>query len=332
MEMRTESMTEITLVTGNRTMSRRAVAAQIARQRHETCMSAPGTANDESWARLTAHHESRCIIADLAREVAVESAIAEISAEPGTSLREVICVVEASGFFDDILEEHYFAVDGTSPTLYVAQALRMVQHIEHASALLVTDWAQLDTRDLSILLAALSHLAPAARIRLEGSAADAPPTSWSELTHQPGWVHVLNSEHEPHMTDIRVSSFRYEQIRPFHPGRLHRLLESKLGRGTFGAVLRSAGFCRLATRPGILGSWEHVGQMISLEPLARDDDGGINPLSVGQELAFIGIDLDHDALRRALDAATLTDAELTAGPRAWSRFADPFPQWIASDA
>lgn len=322
--------TEITLITGYRARSRRAAAARIAEERRRTCVPVPRTANVEPWVQRTAREAGTRIVADLSREVAVESAIAEIDDEPEVSLSEVICVVEASRFFDDILEDEYFAVDGTAPTLYVARALRMIQHIEHASALLVTDWADLDTRDLSILLATLSHLAPGARIRLDGSAADAPPTSWSQLTHQPGWVSVLNSEHDPHMTDIRVSALRYEQFRPFHPGRLDRLLETRLGNGTYGAILRSAGFCRLATRPGIVGSWEHVGQMISLDPLARDA-AGTTPLSVGQEIAFIGIDLDHEALRAALDAATLTDVELEAGPRAWSRFDDPFPQWIASE-
>jgi G3E family GTPase len=187
-----------------------------------------------------------------------------------------------------------------------------------------------ETRDLSILLATLSHLAPAARLRLDRSGGDAPPAPFAPLRHQPGWVHLLNDEHLPHMTDIRVSAFRYEQLRPFHPGRLHRLLETRLGAGDFGAVLRSAGFCRLATRTGVVGSWDQVGQMISLEPLARDDTSDEPPLTLGQDIGFIGIDLDAAALTTALDGACLTDAEFTAGADAWRRLADPFPAWITA--
>lgn len=203
----------------------------------------------------------------------MESAIAEIADSPTASIAEVICIIDAATFFDHILDDEYFVVEGTVAPMHIARALRLVQHIEHASALLVTGWSSLSTRDLSVLLAMLSHMAPAARIGLQRSGQTTAPTQWSESTHQPGWVHVLNDEHQPHMTDIRVSAVHYEQLRPFHPGRLHVLLESELGRGAFGAVIRSAGFCRLATRPGIVGGWEQVGQMISLEPLARDDDG-----------------------------------------------------------
>lgn len=131
------------------------------------------------------------------------------------------------------------------------------------------------------------------------------------------------------MTDLRVSAFRYEQLRPFHPGRLHELLETSFGGGAFGAVLRSAGFCRLASRPGVVGSWDQVGQMISLEPLTRDEQGQSELLALGQDIGFIGIDLDADALTTALDKATLSDAEFTAGLREWARFADPFPRWDA---
>ncbi len=37
--------------------------------------------------------------------------------------------------------------------------------------------------------------------------------------------------------------------------------------------------------------------------------------------------MDEDALRHAFDACLLSDAELAAGPEAWARYADPFPQW-----
>lgn len=324
------STTDITLVTGHRSGSRRAAAAEIAHTHGKICVPVPRTAATEPWAQHAAAG-GEGIIAELSHDAAVESTIAGLADDPHSALTEVICVVEATTFIEDILDDEYFTVESTSPALYVARALRLVQHIEHASALLVTEWTGLATRDLSILLAVLSHLAPAARIRLSGSAPDAPPTTWSESAHQPGWVHMLNAEHRPHMTDLRVRAFRYEQIRPFHPGRLSELLQTRFGDGEFGAVIRSAGFCRLATRPGIVGGWEHVGQMISLAPLARDSSPGCDPLSVGQEIAFIGIDLDIPSLRRAFDAATLTDDELIAGPEAWARFDDPFPEWATSD-
>lgn len=131
------------------------------------------------------------------------------------------------------------------------------------------------------------------------------------------------------MTEPRVTGFRYEQLRPLHPGRLKALLDERIERGAFGRLVRSTGFCRLATRPRATLQWDHVGRTIAFH-LAAIDDGFRSDeemLAVGQDLAFIGIDLDRVALVRALDEAALTDGELAAGPEAWASFADPFPTW-----
>jgi len=74
--------------------------------------------------------------------------------------------------------------------------------------------------------------------------------------------------------------------------------------------------------------------MVSLVPLTVD--GHLGPdeelLAIGQELAFIGLDLDVDGLRAELDDAVLTDAEFAKGSGCWRGFADPFPPWsIASE-
>ena len=46
-----------------------------------------------------------------------------------------------------------------------------------------------------------------------------------------------------------------------------------------------------------------------------------------QEIVFIGIGMDEAALRKRLDACLLTQDEMRGGPKAWGRFADPFPRW-----
>ena len=116
-------------------------------------------------------------------------------------------------------------------------------------------------------------------------------------------------------------------MRPLHPGRLHALLDERIEPGEFGQVIRSAGFCRFATRSGVTARWDHVGRMISFEPAARDAELDGELLAVGQELAFIGVDLDVGALTAALDATALTDDELTAGAGVWASYPDPFPAW-----
>jgi G3E family GTPase len=56
-----------------------------------------------------------------------------------------------------------------------------------------------------------------------------------------GWVRALNDEHDPYMTDPRVSTVRYERLRLFHPSRLAAALD-EIDTGRFGLLLRSAGF------------------------------------------------------------------------------------------
>lgn len=176
-----------------------------------------------------------------------------------------------------------------------------------------------------------------------------------------------------------VTSFRYEHVRPFHPGRLNEVLMSHFGavddsdtlnasaaqadmndqatNGTdangaeantadpapqdataqgsdrgdvqHGNVIRSVGFCTLATRPGITLQWDQVGQTIAFHATSTLDGAckDHETLTVGQDIAFLGMNLDTAKLRNALDGAALTDAELVAGPYAWLTFPDPFPAY-----
>jgi G3E family GTPase len=251
---------------------------------------------------------------------------------------------------------------GVDAETYTARALLTVTQIEFASTVILVDWAHIDHAELSILMAVIGHLAPDARMRLArgakngrgGSAADtagtrprAGRTTGAEApdhergggfgsllmgaraidatTQQPGWVRAMNGEHRPHVTDRAVSTFRYQQLRPFHPNRIVRLLDGEIEAGAFGAVVRSAGFCAFATRPGIPARWDHIGRMISFHPMAVS--AGSELLAVGQDLVFQGIYLDEPGLIRALDACALTDAEFLAGPALWRRLPDPLPRW-----
>jgi hypothetical protein len=46
-----------------------------------------------------------------------------------------------------------------------------------------------------------------------------------------------------------------------------------------------------------------------------------------QAIAFFGIELDPDSLRRQLDSCLLTDSEVAAGEAGWQELIDPFPSW-----
>lgn len=273
------------------------------------------------------------IVADLASELDLPHL--PLTQDPDAF---VICVVDTVHLGDDLRDGSPLiacAPEGDDRRDFGSRARRAVSYIEGATLVAFVNWESTPTSELSLLMALASHLNPTARVRLSrGPAEDfhalrASPRFAPPLLERAGWVRSLNDEHDPHMTDPRVTTVRYEQPRPFHPARLRTALDD-IASGDHGAVLRSAGFCRLASRTGILARWDQVGPAIWIDPLSTD----IENASTVQDLAVTGLDLDHAGLRAALDDATVTDDELTAGPAAWRRFSDTFPAWpsIADEA
>ncbi len=259
----------------------------------------------------------------------------------GTRLMSVLCVVDAAHLLNDLQREDHLTLldsdDSGHPAPHVvARALLTVTQLEFASSVVFVNWQPVRTADLSVIMALVSHLNPRARLRLERSGREPLPLLFAHAVDYDGagWMRMLNDAFDPHMTDPRVSALRWHNPRPLHPARLANVLDSTVEPGALGRVVRSSGFCRFATRPGITAHWEHVGSTISFTPVAHDlhalpDD---EPLALGQDLVLIGLDLQHDALRVALDTAVLTDDELLAGRDAWSAYPDPFPVWALSAA
>jgi G3E family GTPase len=160
----------------------------------------------------------------------------------------------------------------------------------------------------------------------------------------PGWLAELRGEHVPESEEYGVSSFVYRARRPFHPARFFEWIE----RG-WGGLLRAKGTFWLATRPDLAGLYSLAGGACRTEPGGRwlaatpkaewpDDPDECQAVlddwdpTFGdriQELVFIGIDLDREAICRSLDACLLTDMELDGRePVAAFNFPDPFAKWV----
>lgn len=155
---------------------------------------------------------------------------------------------------------------------------------------------------------------------------------------------LSGEEHTPETEEYGVSSFVYQARRPFHPVRLMTLLEGAV----FQPVLRSKGFVWLASRHDFAGVWSQAGMVLSLNyggswwATVPDEEWPDDPALVAelkrtfdgpygdrrQELVVIGIDLNREEIIQALNACLLTDQEMAAGPAAWQRYADQFPQWM----
>eukprot|EP01043_Picozoa_sp_COSAG02_P024398 COSAG02_NODE_1331_length_13215_cov_3.173058_7_plen_1505_part_00 len=144
---------------------------------------------------------------------------------------------------------------------------------------------------------------------------------------------------------VRLSTFVYVQRKPFHPTRLEAVvkqLPTSLGcpceeveeaqvqkqkevhsQTCFDAVVRSKGFVWLATFHTAALYWDHSGGHFSLINIGQwwaATDGGMEGHSDEfegefgdrrQELVFIGVDLDDEAIAKSLDACLLDDKELS---------------------
>lgn len=226
----------------------------------------------------------------------------------------------------------------------------LTEQVEFADVILINKADLVTEADLNRLEAILHTLNPTARI-LRSTFGRVPLTEilntgrfdFELAALSPEWLKEARGAHLPETEEYGISSFVYRARRPFHPARLMDLLE---GDG-FDSVIRSKGFFWLATRHNSVGVWSQAGQVVTfedggnwwvatpradwpttpellaeIEAVMRPDFGDRR-----QELVIIGVEMDQAAVRTALDACLLTDAEMGQGWRRWRRFEDPFPAW-----
>jgi G3E family GTPase len=165
----------------------------------------------------------------------------------------------------------------------------------------------------------------------------------AEAQRSQGWMAVMRGEEVSEADEYGISGFAYDARRPFHPERLWRE-----ARRAWPGVIRSKGFFWLASRPGHVGEWSTAGGVVHLGAIGSwwaatprrfwppeaergelfsewDADYGDRR----QQLAFIGADLDREAIVARLESCLLSDAELTLGWRGWRGLPDPWPAWPA---
>ncbi|MGC4932107.1 CobW family GTP-binding protein [Gordonia sp. DT30] len=137
-----------------------------------------------------------------------------------------------------------------------------------------------------------------------------------------GWDDELLGGHVPETEEYSIGSVAFRSDRPFHPLRLAQALDTLRG------ILRSKGFCWIASRPDIVAVWSQAGPNGTIEPVQYWTPPADNPLAgPGQELVFIGVHLDEHEPLRVLEPALLSDTELRLGPAAWVDYPDPLPRW-----
>jgi G3E family GTPase len=154
-----------------------------------------------------------------------------------------------------------------------------------------------------------------------------------------GWRELIDDQTDRSRDNI--SAFAYRSRKPFHPKRFWNFIQ-----GRFPGVFRGKGFFWLATRMDHVGGLNLAGADIHYSAAgnwwaARDQRSRELDMPERtrrewrepygdrrQAIAFMGIDLDPDALRAELDACLLTEAEMAEGPGSWESLIDPFPAWV----
>ncbi|MGA0540374.1 GTP-binding protein [Neotabrizicola sp. VNH66] len=163
----------------------------------------------------------------------------------------------------------------------------------------------------------------------------------------PLWAQELYgfADHTPETEEYGITSFVYRARRPFHPARLHAVLN-----GALPGVIRAKGHFWIATRPDWVAEFSLAGAVSSVSPLGRwwagvpldrwpQHPDALQEVAAKwqepwgdrrQEIVFIGAGLDEVAIRAALDGALMPAAGMTLD--AWAGLEDPFPRWGAQAA
>lgn len=243
------------------------------------------------------------------------------------TLDTMVTVVDASTFLTELAKGEALAdrqmAAGQGDARSIADLL--TDQVEFADVLLLNKTDLVKPHQLGALEALLRRLNPTAKlIRTRDGVVDLDQVLATGLfdpiaaAQTPGWDEELANGHTPETEEYGIGSMTFRSERPFHPQRLSQALDQVRG------LLRSKGFCWIATRPSIAAIWSQAGPNMVIEPAQYWSTTEIAP---SQEIVFIGVRLDRPRLTALLESAVLTDDEMAHGEETWMRFPDPLPQW-----
>jgi G3E family GTPase len=270
------------------------------------------------------------------------------------SLDTMVTVIDCRNFLDDLRLSEELQTQGrqAAPDDVRTVADLLIDQAEFADVLILNKTDLVDVHELARIEGFLEQLNPYARkIRSQHGQV---PLSAILGTHRfdferaktsRGWQLALRDDGASEVEEYGIRSFVYRSRIPFHPQRFHEQLYRE-----WPGVLRSKGFFWLATRVDRIGVWSQAGRTARLSGAGRwwaavpraewpEMDGFEEALmkywdprtgDCRNELVFIGIGLDEQAIRSSLEACELTPEEYLPGPPAWLQLPDPFPSWGGS--
>lgn len=277
--------------------------------------------------------------------------------EGGDSLSDVarldcmVTVVDAINLLRDFASHDFLAdrgeVMGDGDTRTLVNLL--TDQIEFANVVVLNKVADAGPERVAAARQIIRALNPDARL-VEADHARVDPAlifdtglfDFDRAQEHPLWAKELYgfAHHMPETEEYGITSFVYRARAPFHPGRVHDVLN-----GDLPGVIRAKGHFWIATRPDWVAEFSLAGAVSQVTPLGRwwaavprdrwpAHVGALAEVAAKwaepwgdrrQEIVFIGAGLDQDAIRAALDAALVGARDFT--PQAWTGLSDPFPRW-----
>ena len=197
----------------------------------------------------------------------------------------MVTVVDASTFLmelakgEALTERQLAAGDGDARSI----ADLLVDQVEFADVLLLNKTDLVTAEALGRVETVVKRLNPTARllhaIRGEVDVKNLLHTGLFDpvaAAEAPGCDEEIADGHTPETEEYGISSLVFRSDRPFHPHRLADALDLLRG------LLRSKGFCWIASRPKIAAIWSQAGPNLVIEPAQY---WASTPIPPGQEIS-----------------------------------------------
>lgn len=265
-----------------------------------------------------------------------------------TRLDTMVTVVDALRFADDLESGETLLdrkqTDDEQDERDVSDLL--IDQVEFADVIILNKIDLVSAEDADSIRVLLKTLNPEAKI-LTASYGQVDPLDilntkafdFEKASQGAGWIKELNEEHIPETDEYGITSFLYKRQHPFHPARFYQFL-SELPE----EIVRSKGFFWLATKEQSAGLVSQAGKSIQLQSAgtwvaALTEEEQQQTLKDEPELSsrwhpewgdrlnelvFIGIGLDQEAITKELNQCLLTEEELKSD---WRKLEDPFPDF-----
>ena len=279
--------------------------------------------------------------------------------EEGISLSDVatldtmVTVVDAVNFMNDYSTAKYLQDSGESMGENDERSVAdlLADQVEFADVILISKTDLVEKSEVERLTAILETLNTHARVIpiAHGAVAIDEVLStglfnFEKAQQAPGWLKEMRGEHVPETEEYGIGTFNYVARRPFHPEKFFNFLH---GTQKYGKLIRSKGYFWLASRPEFAGQWSQAGgiarygfggmfwKAVPRNNWPTDPDYLANikkqweePFGdMRQEIVFIGLELDKQAMTDALDDCLLSIDEMLKGKEHWATLSDPFPAW-----